>query len=181
MRCRRSSFRLLKILTSSFWRTSPTTKLLLGLHPACLFLPPHLLLPTLLYPNEINESLSQTYPSAIISTGRKRLSSHSSPYRSLRAFKWIFPSFFMLVTSGLNFQRPLVGTRPGVAPDLNSFIARWCIGEPNPVGPSQLFETPKTLVLWCLELQPPAVGMWGPLCCVFFVYFVYHTDAFYLM
>ena len=89
MRCRRSSFRLLKILTSSFWRTSPTTKLLLGLHPACLFLPPHFLLPTLLYPNEINESLSQTYPSATSSP----LAAKGSPtivllaYRSQRAFR----------------------------------------------------------------------------------------------
>ena len=29
-----------------------------------------------------------------------------------------------LAPPGLNFQRPLVGTTPGVAPDLNSFIAR---------------------------------------------------------
>ena len=148
MRCRRSSFRLLKILTSSFWRTSPTTKLLLGLHPACLFLPPHFLLPTLLYPNEINESLSQTYPSA---TSPPPALQRSPAIALLIALRELFAGSrapqSCLAPPGSNFQRPLVDTRPGVAPDLDSFIARLYIRESNPVGPTQLFETSKEVVL----------------------------------
>ena len=37
-----------------------------------------------------------------------------------------------LAPPGSNFQRPLVNTRPGVAPDLYSFIARLYIREANP-------------------------------------------------
>ena len=52
-------------------------------------------------------------------------------------------------------------TRPGVAPDLNSFIARLYIRESNPVGPTQLFETPKEVVLWSQKTDEKQSGARG--------------------
>ena len=88
IRCRRCSCRLDKTLTSSFSRTSPTTTPLLGLHPAVLYLSPRFLLPTLHYPHAINVvHLINLSIRHITSATPTKLSNHSSPYRSQRAFR----------------------------------------------------------------------------------------------
>ena len=97
-------------------------------------------------------SISQTYPSA---TSPPPALQRSPAIALLIALRELFAGSrgpqSCLAPPGSNFQRPLVDTRPGVAPDLNSFIARLYIRESNPVGPTQLFETSKEVVLWSQE------------------------------
>ena len=107
-------------------------------------------------------SISQTYPSA---RSPPPALQRSPAIALLIALRELFAGSrgpqSCLATPGSNFQRPLVDTRPGVAPDLDSFIARLYIREPNPVGLSQLFETPKEVVLWSQETGEKRSGPRG--------------------
>ena len=107
-------------------------------------------------------SISQTYPSA---TSPPPALQRSPAIALLIALRELFAGSrgpqSCLAPPGSNFQRPLVDTRPGVAPDLDSFIARLYIREPNPVGLSQLFETPKEVVLWSQKTGEKQSGARG--------------------
>ena len=106
IRCRRCSCRLDKTLTSSFSRTSPTTTPLLGLHPAVLYLSPRSLLPTLHYPHVINVvHLTNLSIRHITSATPTKLSSHCSPYRSLRAFRRVPGPSILLGTPKIEGRR----------------------------------------------------------------------------
>ena len=73
---------------SSFWKASPTTTPLLGLHPAFLYLSPRSLLTTLHYPY-VKDVVHLTNLSIrhITSTSPTTISSHCSPCRSQEAFR----------------------------------------------------------------------------------------------
>ena len=107
-------------------------------------------------------SISQTYPSA---TSPPPALQRSPAIALLIALRELFAGSrgpqSCLAPPGSNFQRPLVDTRPGVAPDLDSFIARLYIRESNPVGPTQLFETPKEVVLWSQKTDEKQSGARG--------------------
>ena len=97
-------------------------------------------------------SISQTYPSA---TSPPPALQRSPAIALLIALRELFAGSrdpqSCLAPPGSNFQRPLVDTRPGVAPDLDSFIVRLLyiyIQAANLVDSTQLFETPKEVVLW---------------------------------
>ena len=107
-------------------------------------------------------SISQTYPSA---RSPPPALQRSPAIALLIALRELFAGSrgpqSCLAPPGSNFQRPLVDTRPGVAPDLDSFIARLYIRESNPVGLSQLFETPKEVVLWSQKTDEKQSGPRG--------------------
>ena len=117
IRYRRCSCRLDKTLTSSFSRTSPTTTPLLGLYPAVLYLSPRSLLPTLHYPHVINVvHLTNLSIRHITSATPTKLSNHSSPYRSQRAFRRVPGPAILLGTPGFKFPAAVGGHNTGGGP-----------------------------------------------------------------